>query len=74
MRITTLAIAGALAACLTVPAVAAKKEAAPAARSWMDCEQLAMRRGVIETERRSTDTGPSPWRQFMRDCLAGKIR
>jgi len=72
MRITTLAIAGALVACIAVPALAAKK--APATRSWDSCEQLSIQRGVTEGERRATENArPSPWRQFMVDCLAGKI-
>lgn len=71
MRITTLAIAGAVAACVAMPAVAATKKSAT--RSWQACDTLAMQRGVVEGERRSTDTGPSSWRQFMVACLAGKI-
>jgi len=71
MRMTTFAIATALAACVAVPAVAAPK--ASVTRSWQSCDTLAMQRGVVETERRSSDTGPSAWRQFMVACLAGKI-
>ncbi len=42
---------------------------------WLNCESLAMQRGVVVTERGRTDTGgPSPWRQFMTSCLAGKVR
>jgi hypothetical protein len=41
---------------------------------WLDCESLAMQRGVVVNERGRTDTGPSPWRQFMTSCLAGKVR
>ncbi|SRR5579871_3408865 len=40
---------------------------------WAVCEELAMRRGVEATERRDVEGGPSPWRQFMVACLAGKI-
>jgi hypothetical protein len=72
MRITTLAITGALIVCVAVPAVAAAKKA-----SWTPtfatCEALAMNRGVDINERRSTDSGPSPYRQFMVACLAGKV-
>ena len=41
---------------------------------WLDCESLALQRGVVVTERGRTETGPSPWRQFMTSCLAGKVR
>jgi hypothetical protein len=72
MRMTTLAITGALVACVAVPAVAATK-----AGSWTPtyaaCEDLAMNRGIMVTERRSSDTGPSPYRQFMVSCLSGKV-
>jgi hypothetical protein len=72
MRITTLAITGALIVSVAVPAVAAAKKS-----SWTPtfatCEALAMNRGVDINERRSTDTGPSPYRQFMVACLAGKV-
>jgi len=40
---------------------------------WDACDALAAQRGVPENDRRSTDTGPSSWRQFMVACLAGKI-
>jgi len=72
MRIITLAITGALMACVAVPAVAATK-----AGSWTPtyntCEALAMNRGVTITERRGSETGPSAYRQFMVACLAGKV-
>jgi hypothetical protein len=72
MRITTFAITGALIVGVAVPAVAAAKKA-----SWTPtfatCEALAMNRGVDINERRSTDTGPSPYRQFMVACLSGKV-
>jgi len=42
--------------------------------NWLKCDTLATQRGVEVNERRSTDTGPSPWRQFMTACLAGKVR
>jgi len=41
---------------------------------WLDRESLALQRGVVVTERGRTETGPSPWRQFMTSCLAGKVR
>jgi EF hand len=41
---------------------------------WLDCESLALQRGVVVNERGRTETGPSPWRQFMTSCLAGKVR
>ncbi len=73
MRITTSAIAGALIVGVAVPAVAATKKA-----SWTPtfatCEALAMNRGVDITERRSTEGGQSPYRQFMVACLAGPHR
>jgi hypothetical protein len=72
MRITTLAITGALIASVTVPVVAAAKKT-----SWTPtfgtCEALAMNRGIDINERRSTDTGPSSYRQFMVACLSGKV-
>jgi hypothetical protein len=40
---------------------------------WDSCEELAMSRGVEVNERRSSETGPSAWRQFMVACLAGKV-
>jgi hypothetical protein len=40
---------------------------------WAACEELAMQRGIDVTERRSTESGPSPWRQFMAACLSGKV-
>jgi hypothetical protein len=40
---------------------------------WAACEELAMQRGVEVSERRATEGGPSPWRQFMVACLSGKI-
>jgi len=72
MRTTTLAITGALIACVAVPAVAATK-AGSWTPTWNTCEALAMNRGIMVTERRSSDTGPSPFRQFMVSCLAGKV-
>ena len=72
MRMTTLAITGALMACVAVPAAAATK-----AGSWTPtyntCEALAMNRGITITERRVSETGPSAYRQFMVACLAGKV-
>ena len=41
--------------------------------TFATCEALAMNRGVDINERRSSDTGPSPYRQFMIACLAGKV-
>jgi len=40
---------------------------------WQSCETLAMQRGVSETERRSSESGPSSFGQFMRACLEGKV-
>jgi hypothetical protein len=56
------------------PVVAAR--VAPAAQipgKWDSCEQLALQRGDSVSERRSTESGPSPYRQFMKSCLAGKV-
>lgn len=72
MRMTTLAITGALMTCVAVPAVAATK-AGTWTPTYNTCEALAMNRGIMVTERRSSDTGPSPYRQFMVSCLAGKV-
>ncbi len=44
---------------------------------WLKCESLAMQRGIVVNEReghRQGENGPSPWKQFMDSCLAGKIR
>jgi len=44
--------------------------------NWLKCESLAMERGVLVTERaghRPGETGPTPWKQSMDSCLAGKI-
>jgi hypothetical protein len=71
MRVAALVIISALTAAIASPAVAKPK--APVTRSWMSCEELAMQRGVLPQERRSSDTGPSNWRQFMVDCLAGRV-
>jgi len=72
MRMTTLAITGALMACVAVPAVAATK-AGSWTPTWNACEALAMNRGIAVTERRSSEQGPSSFRQFMVSCLAGKV-
>ena len=45
-----------------------------ASSNWAKCDALALQRGVDVNERRSSDTGPSPWKQFMDSCLAGKVR
>jgi cytochrome c5 len=72
MRMTTLAISGALIAC-----VAATAAAAPKGASWKPtysaCEALAVERGVVVNERGQKSEGPSPYRQFMVECLAGKV-
>jgi hypothetical protein len=72
MRITTLAITGAVIVGVAVPAVAAAKTAAWTP-TYSTCEALAMNRGIDINERRSTETGPSAYRQFMVACLAGKV-
>jgi hypothetical protein len=72
MRMTTLAITCALMACVAVPAAAAAKKGSWTP-TWNTCEELAMNRGVEVTERRSSEQGPSPYRQFMVACLAGKV-
>jgi EF hand len=41
---------------------------------WLNCESLAMQRGIVVTERGRETTGTtSPWKQFMNSCLAGKV-
>jgi hypothetical protein len=72
MRMTTLAIASALMACVAVPAVAATK-GEPWTPTYNTCEALAMNRGITINERRASDQGPSAYRQFMVSCLAGKV-
>lgn len=42
------------------------------ASKWDSCDALAGRRGVSEFERRSTESA-SPYRQFMVECLAGRV-
>ncbi len=68
MRITTIAIGSALAACLAAPTVGM----AQTSRSFARCDALAGQRGIAEFERRSTESA-SPYRQFMVRCLAGQI-
>src|SRR5260370_15691623 len=72
MRSAPFGIAGGLSMGVTIPAGAAAKKA-----SWTPtfatCEAIAMNRGVDITERRSTEGGQSPYRQFMVACLAGKV-
>lgn len=72
MRVTTFAITGALIVGVAIPAMAAARKA-----SWTPtyatCEALAMNRGVDINDRRSTETGPSAYRQFMVACLAGTV-
>jgi hypothetical protein len=56
------------------PIVAAR--IAPAAQipgKWDSCEQLALQRDDSVNERRSSESGPSPFRQFMKSCLAGNV-
>jgi len=73
MRIITFAITGALMACVAVPAMAATKKSAAALPSWATCDALAGERGIPEGTRRSSETGPSAYRQFMVSCRAGKV-
>ena len=40
---------------------------------WASCEELAVARGIDVNERRGSEGGPSPWRQFMVSCLAGRV-
>ncbi len=42
-------------------------------KSWDECEQLAMTRGIVVNERRSTPGYRSPWKQFMDACMEGQI-
>ena len=72
MRMTTLAITGALMICTAMPAAAATRPGAWTP-TYNTCEALAMNRGITINERRSSDTGPSAYRQFMVSCLAGKV-
>ena len=72
MRILTIALGSALAACLvvTTAGTAQQRQAGP---TFASCDALANQRGVTEFERRSTDNGASPYRQFMLACLAGRM-
>jgi hypothetical protein len=70
MRIIIMAIAAAFVACTAVPGLAAPKKAL---QGYNDCQALAMQRGIVQSERRSSEAGPSPFRQFMVSCLAGQI-
>ena len=45
-----------------------------AASNWARCDALALQRGVDVNERRSSESGPSAWKQFMDSCLAGRVR
>jgi hypothetical protein len=72
MRIALLAITGALATCVAMPATAAVKAGAWTP-TYNTCEALAMNRGITINERRASEAGPSAYRQFMVSCLAGKV-
>ena len=72
MRMTKLAITGALMVCVAIPAMAAAKTETWTP-TWNTCEALAMNRGVAIQERRSSEQGPSPFRQFMVSCLGGRV-
>ena len=70
--ISIFTVTGALLTCFGLPAAAASKGG-----SWTPtysrCEALALNRGIAINERRSSEYGPSPYRQFMVACLAGKV-
>src|SRR6516165_5512541 len=55
------------------PGVVASSSPQQISRTWDQCEELAMRRGVVVNERRSLEEGRSPWKQFMDACLAGQV-
>ena len=60
--------------CLADPPSGVIAAAAPRiAKSWDECEQLAMTRGVVVNERRSVPEGRSPWKQFMDACMEGQV-
>lgn len=42
--------------------------------NWNRCNALAIERGQLENERRSINGAPSPWKNFMDACLAGRVR
>jgi hypothetical protein len=42
--------------------------------NWVRCDALALQRGIDVNERRSSESGPSAWKQFMDSCLAGRVR
>jgi Ca2+-binding EF-hand superfamily protein len=44
------------------------------ASTWVRCDALALQRGIDVNERRSSESEPSAWKQFMDSCLAGKVR
>jgi hypothetical protein len=73
MRVITLATTAALMACIALPAAAAAKKFYPWTPTFGVCDSLAFKRGVPEGERRSSESGPSSYRQFMVACLAGKV-
>ena len=67
MRIMTLAIAGMLAACIAVPADAAKKKPVTkvsTGKTFTECQQLALQRGV--------PPGQNGHREFVEQCMGGK--
>ena len=68
MRVITIAIGTVLAACLAAPSAGIAKPRP----TFASCDALAGQRGVTEFERRSTES-PSPYRQFMVHCLAGRV-
>jgi hypothetical protein len=55
------------------PGVVATSSPQQISRNWDQCEALAMQRGVLVNERRGSEAGRSPWKQFMDSCLAGQV-
>jgi hypothetical protein len=73
MRMTTVAMTGALIACTAAAPAAAAPKGTSWKPTWASCEALAVERSVEINERGQKSEGPSPFRQFMVECLAGKV-
>ena len=44
-----------------------------ASGNWARCDTLALQTGITVNERRSSEVGPSPFKQFMDACLTGRV-
>jgi hypothetical protein len=67
MRKSAILVSGAALACIAAPALA------QSTANYAACENLAVQRGISMQERRASEAGASPFRQFMISCLAGEV-